>query len=250
MNNKFWYIFFIILTLKSYHLSAQNKSISLDNHQFRLVADLDSLDLKTGDILFFQSTVFDGIMVQIGTFSPYTHSAMVILDPNGTLWLAHATGNDYKGKGAPVRYEDQPRAGVILTRIEDSFLSTNKRKTGFYEKIWIRKLNESKMKRPSTEDILHLYEKYKYLPFETSNFRFILTALDLRLFGKDLFSIAANKSIMCSEFLFKVLSELDFPINSKQTPNEHTPKDIYRLISHLYEQPLIYVFKNGMYQLK
>lgn len=250
MINKFWWPFFIILALQSYYLSSQNNSNTLDDHQFRLVEDLDSLNLKTGDILFFQSIVFESIMVQIGTMSPFTHSAMVVNDSDGTLWLVHATGNDYKGKGASVRYEDKPRAGVILTRIEDSFLSTNKRKTGFYKRIWIRKLIEPRVKRPSTEDILNLYEKYKHIPFETSNYRFLLTAFDLRLFDKDLLSIEANKPIMCSEFIFKIMRELDFPISSKQAPNEHTPKDINRLIKHLYEQPLIYKFKNGMYHLK
>lgn len=212
-----------------------------------LVTDLDSLNLKTGDLAFFQSLTFDGVMTQLGTLSPFTHSSMIVVAEDGSIWLTHATNNDYKGYQIPVIGEEVGRSGVILTRLDDLFISVDNGKSGYYHHIWIRKLKDERISRPSTEQILKLYQKYKAHPFETSNLRFILTSFDLNIAGKDLLYAPADSLWMCSEYMVHIFDDLNYPLVFKEEANEVTPIDVYRKLDGYYEDPVIYHFKNGKY---
>lgn len=81
---------------------------------FSLVDSLEYLDLKTGDLMMFQSLTRDGIFTQIGTLSPYTHCALMIRNPDSSLWLLHATDNNFAGERMPVLFEEKSRNGVRL----------------------------------------------------------------------------------------------------------------------------------------
>ena len=249
MNIIFRQVVIFLLVIQVSNLAAQNSSDSL-KHQFGLVDGLDTLGINTGDIVLFQSTTFDGTMTQIGTLSPFTHSAMVLKDQDGSLWITHATDNIYDGVGIPVKYEEQSRGGVILTRLKDSFLTITGGKKGFYKRIWIRKMDDTKMNRPTRDDILKLYISHKNKPFESSKWRFILSALDLNITGKDLLSKHDTEKVMCSEYIFILMQELSFPIETKEAPNEYTPKDISRLIKNYYHDALVFNFEDGMFRLK
>ncbi|MBK7093778.1 MAG: hypothetical protein IPH57_01435 [Saprospiraceae bacterium] len=214
-----------------------------------LVEDIDWLDLETGDLLLFQSKTFNGIMTQIGTVSPYTHCALVIRNPDGSLWLTHSTDNDYYGHKIPVINEPKGRSGIILTKLTDLFISTDGRETGFYKHIWIRKFDESWAERPSREKLLALYEKHKKYPFTKSKIPFIFSAIDFSILGYDLLSIPDDESFFCSEYLHHILKEAGYAITDDQAKNEYTPKDIRDLEPYYDAKTIVFIFENGMYRL-
>jgi len=248
MKKKKFIIILLLLLSQVVQVSSQIDSSSGPNI-FRLVKGLDTLGLKTGDILFFKSKTFDAKMIQIGTLSPFTHSAMVVRQADGTILLTHATDNLYEGIGMPVIDEKESRGGVILTNVEDSFNSTDYAKSGYYKRIWIRKLDDSKIERPTSEEVLAVYDHYKIFPFETSKIRFILTTFDLRLFKRDLFSLPDNEPVMCSEYMTILFEELNMPFKLKQAQNEYTPANINKMINPFYGEAIVYKFKDGMYYL-
>ncbi len=214
------------------------------------VVGLEELDLKTGDLLFFQNRVFEGVLVHLGTLSQITHVAMVVKDPkDGSLWLTHATDNTYNGSGVPVRNESKPRGGVIMTRLQSSFLSTSKEPFGFYKKIWVYQLNEDQVGRPSTERVTEFYEKNKHRSFETSVLRFFFSAYDMYIFGKDVIAYPENENRICSEYLHELLVEFQFPVEQNQQGNEYTPGDICYLITPLYHAPKLFTFRDGAYRI-
>lgn len=241
---------FILLSLITFLVNAHAQDVKEASlEQMGLVLGLDTIGLKTGDLVFFQGKSFDAVMTQIGTASLFTHVALVVMDQDDTPYLIHATPNNYNGVGIPVRNEAKTRAGIIYTKLADSFLSTNQGKTGFYKRIWIRKMNDSKVKRPATDELLDLYEKHKVLPFEKSKLRFILTAFDLNICNRDLLSLADTETLMCSELVFSILRELNLPIIKTQACNEYSPINIYHMTSHFYQQPIEYHFREGMFRL-
>jgi len=215
------------------------------------VVGLDALDLKTGDLMFFQNTVIEGVIINLGTLSHLTHVAMVVKDPvDGSLWLTHATDNSYDdGVRIAARNESEPRDGVIMTRLQSCFQSKNEGESGFYKKIWVFKLNESLIKRPSSEEVLAFYEKNKHHRFETSELRFLFSAYDLNIFGKDWISFRKNENRICSEYVHQLLTELEFPVEQNQEHNEYTPGDICYIISPLYHQPALFTYREGAYSM-
>jgi len=217
---------------------------------FGLVDSFDSLDLNTGDLLMFQSLTRDGIFTQIGTLSPYTHCALVIRNPDSSLWLLHATDNNFAGERMPVLFEEKRRNGVIMTTIHDPFISVDNGKSGFYKHIRILRFDESWSERPSREVMLELYEKNKKHPFTASKVPFILSAFDLTLFGHDMISIPDDDSFFCSEFVHHILTEADIPIDRGQKSNEYTPDNIRNLEPYETAIPIIFKFKNGRYRFK
>jgi len=242
-------LFLLLFLFQVNAIFALNSTDSL-KHQFGLVDKLDTMELNTGDIVLFQSTSFEGKMTQIGTFSPFTHTAMILKEQDGSIWITHATDNLYDGVGIQVKYEQKSRGGVILTRLKDSFLSITGGKKGFYKRIWIFRMDESKMQRPARDAFLKSYFLHKKDVFETSKWRFILSAFDLRIAGKDLFSLPDTEKVMCSEYIFILMKELNLPMSSKQLPNEITPKNIRREIKAYYHEPLQFDFSGGRYFLK
>ena len=214
---------------------------------FSLVDSLEYLDLKTGDLMMFQSLTRDGIFTQIGTLSPYTHCALMIRNPDSSLWLLHATDNNFAGERMPVLFEEKSRNGVIMTTIQDPFISVNNGKSGFYKHIRVLRFDESWSERPSREVMLELYEKNKKHPFTSLNFPFFLSAFDLTFFGYDLISMPDDDSFFCSEFVYHILTEADIPIARDQKSNEYTPKDIRNLEPYETAIPIIFKFKNGKY---
>ncbi len=241
----FWIILFSLLFNNILFCQTKNNT----NIVTGLVDGLDTLGLKTGDLAFFQNTEFNGKVTQIGTLSPFTHSAMIVVDTGGDILLTHATNNNYDGYHIPVIGEKKSRNGVILTKLKDLFLSTNNKKSGFYKHIWIRKLKDSLISRPLAKKVLELYSKYKNHPFETSNLNFILSAFDLYVNGKDILSKPKDDKWMCSEYISHLFADLSFPIKLKEPPHETTPVDIYTQINDYYEYPVIYEFSNGKYRI-
>jgi hypothetical protein len=215
-----------------------------------LVDGLDTMGFDSGDLLFAQSKTFDGIMTQIGTCSPFTHSAMILRDASGNLWLLHATDNDYDGNRMEVKNEPVARNGVILTRIEDLFNSINGGQSGFYHHIWIRKMKTGKLPRPSEDILLSLYQKYKNRPFEPSKWQFILTSTDLHFSGKDLFLVREDQAVICSELMVILFSELNIPFPLDQPAREITPRNIYGWSKQFFMDPVVFQFRNGKYQVQ
>lgn len=235
--------FVIFFTLFPSRVSSQE----LTPWQTGLVDGLDTLGLDTGDLLFTQSMTFDGVMTQFGTCSPFTHSAMIVRDTSDILWLLHATHNDYHGHRMPVWNEETGRSGVIISRIVDMFNSTDGGESGCYKHIWIRKLKTNRTLRPERDTLFSIYQKYREFPFETSNWQFILSAFDLKLFGKDVLLAKTDNLIMCSELLTLIFRRTQMPFLSTQTPSEVTPKDIFRVMDEWYEKPIVFGFKEGKY---
>jgi hypothetical protein len=217
---------------------------------FGLVDDLDSLDLKTGDLAMFQSLTTNGILTQIGTIAPYTHCAIVIKNEDGQLLLLHTTDNDFAGERMPVLGETEARNGVILTKFQNSFISTNSGKSGFYRRVWILPFDDSWATRPTNKDLFEMYEKNKKYPFTKSKVPFIFSAFDLSLFGHDFLSIPDDHTMFCSEFVHQILKELKIPVTDDQKGNEYTPKDIRNLEPYQTATPIIFKFKNGRYRFK
>lgn len=220
------------------------------NSRFKVaVVGLEELDLKTGDLVLFQSSVYEGVLVEIGTLSNITHLAMVVKDPESSeLWLTHSTDNEYFGARHDVINEASPRGGVIITHLEHSFFYMKERPEGFYKNIWIYPLNEDLVKRPDANEVIGFYEKNKHYKFETSLLRYFLTQFDLFLFGRDLFSLPRNDKSYCADYLAQLFKELGFPIENNQKPNDYTPGDICYMIAPLYHAPIHFTFVNGAYR--
>ncbi len=230
--------------------SAQPKTEKLNGGLTEAVSGLETLDLETGDLLFFQNRVYQGVLVNLGTLSHITHVAMVVKDPvDGSLWLTHATDNTYNGTGIPVRNENKPRDGVIMTRLQSSFIYTTEKPTGFYKKIWVYQLDENRFKRPSAEQVMAFYEKNKHRRFETSSLRLFFSAYDLYLLGTDVIAYEENDNRICSEYVHELLTELQFPVEQNQQPNEYTPGDICYMITPLYQIPKLFTFRDGAFRL-
>lgn len=216
---------------------------------FGLVDGLDSLGLKTGDLAMFQSTTLNGILTQTGTLAPYTHCAIIIKGKDGQLLLLHTTDNNFAGERIPVLGESKSRNGVILTRFENSFISVNAGKSGFYKRIWILPFDESLAERPGNETLMLLYQKNKKYPFTTSKIPFIFSAFDLKLFDRDLLSVTDDESMFCSEFVHLLLRQSNIPVTDDQKTNEYTPKDIRNLEPYKSAVPFVFRFKDGRYRL-
>lgn len=249
VNLKYNLFISALLLLLSTVLAGQNDN---SDTQFTTghVEDIDRLGLETGDLMLFQSKTFNGIMTQIGTMSPYTHCALVIRNPDGSLWLTHSTDNDYYGNRIPVINELQGRPGVILTRLEDLFVSTDGGETGFYKTIRIRKFDDTWTERPDRKMLLELYEKYKKHKFTKSKLRFVLAALDFDLLGKDILSLPDDDTYFCSEYVHHLLIEAGYPVKNDQMGNEYTPRDIRNLEPYYDSKPVVFKFENGMYRIK
>lgn len=221
----------------------------LNHDQTGLVDGLKDLDLKTGDLVMFQSKVFLGKLIQLGTLSPYTHCALIIKNPDSTYYLVHATENDYNGYRIPVIGEDHGRPGVILTKLEDLFISIDNLKSGFYKHIRIIKMNDKKFNRPDRDTLLSLYQKYKKYRFPHEKSTFVYSSLDLNLFGKDLLSKNTENTFICSglaaDLLFntKVIDEIN------EIRNEYTPMNIRRMKPYLDAKPIIFKFRDGKYRI-
>jgi len=241
--------FLVYLSVQTLILSGQTPE-QLNAEIKEVVIGLEDLDLQTGDLIFFQNRIIEGVLINIGTLSHLTHVAMVVKDPeDGSLWLTHATDNSYNGTGVPVRNEAKPRNGVIMTRLQSSFISTNDQPTGFYKKIWIYRLNEKRVKRPASDKVTDYYEKNKHLKFETNYLRFLFPAYDLYFFGKDLIAFEENDKRICSEYVHQLMIELGFPVEKNQQSNEYTPGDICYMITPIYRAPKLFTFRDGAYRL-
>jgi len=241
----------LFLSLILFTVQKVSASIITDSShiQKRLVLDLDSFNLQTGDLIFFQSKGFESTMIQWGTLSNISHVAFVIKGEDGTIQLTHATNNDYAGYRVPVLGEELARNGVIYTRLDDFFISEDGGKTGSYKHIWICKMDETLMERPQVDQVMGIYTTYKHLPFETSYLRFILTAMDLSIMGKDILRINPDQKIMCSEYVCMIFNELGFPVSFEQEPHETSPKDIYDETGFMYNLVGTYEYQNGQYVL-
>lgn len=247
MNFKLKILFaiFFCLLLSSCKTPALHQKAESKKVLFGLVEDLDSLNLKTADLLMFQSLTRDGIFTQIGTLSPYTHCALVIRNPESSLWLLHATDNNFAVERMLVLFVEKSRNGVIITTIQNPFISVDNGKSGFYKHIRVLRFDQSWSERPSREVMLGLYEKYKKHPFTASKVPFILSAFDLTIFDHDMISIPDDDSFFCSEFVHHILTKADFPIDRGQKSNEYTPNDIRNLEPYETAIPIIFKFKNG-----
>lgn len=201
---------------------------------------IDSLNVQTGDMVLFKSKHLASRLTQFGTFSPFSHCGMVVRDETDHLWITHATDNIYEDYRLPVKEEQSPRGGVILTRLEDSFFQN-----GYYRKIFIYKLDDIHFKRPTKEQVLHIYEKYKHFPFEESPVRFTFASFDVALFGYDLLSFPEHEQIFCSEYQVHMLSELGLLTELTEAPNEYTPKDISNLVFYQYYTPTVFRYQRS-----
>jgi hypothetical protein len=217
---------------------------------FGLVHHLDTFGFQTGDLVLFQSLTRDGIYTQIGTGSRYTHSALIIKNEDGSLWLLHATDNEFAGQRIPVLFENGGRSGVILTKMEDSFLSTRYGKRGFYKHIRVLPFDEKWGPRPLKENLLEIYHQYKTFPFTTSKLPFVLSAFDSRIGRRDIFSVTDDNTFFCSEFVHFILVQLGYPIDNTQNHHEYTPYDIRHLRPYRYSRPVIFTFDDGLYRPK
>jgi hypothetical protein len=244
--NKLYII--IVFNLISCFLISQ-KLTDLDSSQIGLVEGLKDLDLQTGDLVMFQSKVFLGKLIQLGTLSPYTHCALIIKNPDSSLYLLHATENDYNGFRIPVIGEDHGRPGVILTKLEDLFLSIDSLKSGYYKHIRIIKMNDRKRNRPIRDTLLSLYQKYKNYKFPHDKTTFVFSSLDLNLFGKDLLSKKSENSFICSGLAADLLYNSKVIDEINEIRNEYTPMNIRRMEPYLDAEPIIFKFKDGKYRI-
>lgn len=199
---------------------------------------LDTLNIQTGDMVLFKSNHFASRLTQFGTFSPFSHCGMVVRDPDGQLWITHATDNEYETYRLQVKDEDVPRGGVIMTRLEDSFFGN-----GYYPKIYIYKLDESHFPRPTPEMVNAIYQKYKQYKFEVSPIRFALASFDLDVFGYDILSLPDHPKIFCSEYQIYMLMELGLLTDPQEAPNEYTPRDITNLRCYRRFAPVMFTYR-------
>ncbi len=201
---------------------------------------IDTLNVQTGDMVLFKSKHLASRLTQFGTFSPFSHCGMVIRDEMDNLWITHATDNVYEDYQIPVKEEQAPRGGVILTRLEDSFFQN-----GYYRKIFFYKFDDIHFPRPTKEKVLQIYEKYKNYPFEESPLRFTFASLDLALFDYDLLSLPEHEQIFCSEYQVHMLSELGLLTDLMEAPNEYTPKDISNLVFYQHFTPTVFRYRRS-----
>lgn len=199
---------------------------------------LDTLHVQTGDMVLFKSNHFASRLTQLGTFSPFSHCGMVVRDAEGQLWITHATDNEYESHRLQVKDEDEPRGGVIMTRLEDSFFGN-----GYYPKIYLYKLDESHFPRPTPEMVNAIYQKYKHYKFEVSPIRFALASLDLDVFGYDILSLPDHPKIFCSEYQIYMLMELGLLSDPEEAPNEYTPRDITNLVCYRRFAPVMFTYR-------
>lgn len=245
-------LFYLILTW-SVSSCAVTSSVSVNEKQkviFGLVDHLDTFGFKTGDLVLFQSLTRDGIYTQIGTGSPYTHSALIIKNEDDSLWLLHATDNEFAGQRIPVLFEKGGRSGVILTKMEDSFLSSSYGKRGFYRHIRVLTFDEDWVPRLSKENLMEIYHQYKSFPFTSAKLPFILSAFDSHIGRRDILSVNDDSSFFCSEFVHFILVQLGYPVDNRQKHHEYTPNDIRHLRPYRYSRPVIFNFDDGLYRPK
>lgn len=235
----------IILILLMNHNLVLEAQAGLNNDSPELVDLLNGLDLQTGDLVLFESHTFNARMTQLGTLSPYSHSGLVIRDEDGSLWLTHATDNDYDGFHLNIPGEGVSRGGVILTRLMDSFLYS-----GFYKRIYLVRWDERWASRPKVEDLRMLYQKYKDLPFEESKMRFILAAFDLQISDWDLLAFPDRNTIFCSEYLVHLLSDLQLLGSLRQQPNEFTPLDVRHLPPYGENDTIVFEYYKGAFTIR
>jgi hypothetical protein len=244
--NKIYII--IIFNFISILLFGQNLP-DLSFEQRGLIEGLEKLDLKTGDLAMFQSKTFNGVMTQIGTLSPYTHCALILKNQDGSLYLLHATENDYEGYRIPIIGEKGGRPGVILTRLEDMFLSVDNYKSGFYKHIRIIRFDDKKFTRPKIDSLFSLYEKYKNCKFPLDKMTFIYSSFDLNIFGKDLISKKSENSYICSGLVAELLFQTHVLEKIDKNRNEYTPMNIRRMEPYLDAEPIIFKFRDGKYRI-
>lgn len=154
---------------------------------------IDTLNVQTGDMVLFKSKHLASRLTQFGTFSPFSHCGMVIRDEMDNLWITHATDNVYEDYQIPVKEEQAPRGGVILTRLEDSFsrmgiterssftssmifIFHDQQKKKFYR--FTRNTRIIRLKSRHSGSLLHhwiwLYSTMIYYPFPSTNRSFAL----------------------------------------------------------------------------
>lgn len=238
----------ILFNICSFFLIGQELK-DLNTDQKGLVEGLKDLDLHTGDLVMFQSKVFLGKLIQLGTMSPYTHCALIIKNPDSSLYLVHATENDYNGFRIPVIGEQHGRSGVILTKLEDLFISIDSLKSGYYKHIRVIKMNDRKFKRPIRDTLLSLYQKYKSYKFPHDKSTFVYSSLDLNLCGKDLLSKKSENSFICSGLAADLLYNTKVIDEINEIRNEYTPMNIRRMPPYLDSKPVIFKFKDGKYRI-
>lgn len=235
-----WILFFYVATLSR----AQGMSAPV-NEETSIQGLLEGLNIQTGDLILFEGHTFNARMTQLGTLSPFSHSGMVIREEDGSLWLTHATDNDYDGYHLSIPGEKGIRGGVLLTLLENSFLNS-----GFYRRIYLVRWDEGWAPRPVGPVLVDLYQKYKNFPFEQSKMRFILAAFDLRVLGNDLFSFPDTPPIFCSEYLYTLLQDMQFPVGNDQPPNEITPKDIRHMPPYQSMESVVLQYRKGTFTNK
>lgn len=201
---------------------------------------VDSLDIRTGDMVLFKSVHLASRLTQFGTFSPFSHCGMILRDEEDNLWITHATDNNYEGYMLPVKDEPVPRGGVIITRLEDSFFQN-----GYYPRIYIYKLDEELVQRPTYDQVEAMYQKYKHHEFEVSVLRFVLASFDLDLFHIDLLSLPDHPKIFCSEYQIYLLEDLGLLTDPLEAPNEYTPKDISNLTFYRRLAPVVFRYSSA-----
>ncbi len=236
------FIILILLLNRDLVLDAQ---VGLNHDSTDLEYLLTGLNLQTGDLILFESHTFNARMTQLGTLSPYSHSGLVIRDYDGSLWLTHATDNDYDGFHLNIPGEDVSRGGVIMTRLKDSFLSS-----GFYKRIYLVRWDERWASRPQGQDLRMLYQKYKDLPFEESKMRFILAAFDLQICERDLLAFPDMNTLFCSEYLVHLLSDLQLLGSLHQEPNEFTPLDVRQLPPFGGNDAIVFEYNEGAFSIR
>jgi len=204
-------------------LSANNgKELKLTSY-----AQIDTTKLKTGDLVFFGGRTKTAIVIRLATASPYTHVGMVLVNPDdGSIWLTHATSNNYRGYFLPIYGETEDREGIILTRLRDSFYKTK----GEYRVAKIMSMNLSDEERPSFDDLFERYQHYKNRLFEPKIKRFALSAFDFHILGMDLMqNPSTTDSFFCSEYLMQVLYDLEMMPHTAKSLSEYTPVDLTHL---------------------
>ncbi|MGB1206725.1 MAG: hypothetical protein ACPG5B_13825 [Chitinophagales bacterium] len=219
---KYLLLFFLL------HICFDNASAKKnDELQLRAYEQLDTTQLKNGDLVFFGGRTKQAIVIRIATASPYTHVGMVMVNPDdGSIWLTHATSNNYKGYFLPIYGETEDREGIILTRLRDSFYDTR----GEYRVAKITSMNVPNEQRPSFAQLFERYQNYKDRLFESKIKRFALSAFDLNLFGMDFFqNPSTTDSFFCSEYLMQVLRDLKIMPHIAKSLSEYTPADLTRL---------------------
>ena len=219
-----YFLFFIFLyTYSSSFIFGKNdKELKLSSY-----VDLDTTKLQNGDLVFFGGRTKQAIVIRIATASPYTHVGMVLVNPDdGSIWLTHATSNNYKGYFLPIYGETEDREGIIRTRLKDSFYDTR----GEYRVAKITSMNVPDEQRPSFAQLFERYQNYKHKLFEPKIKRFALSALDLKLFGMDfLQNPSTTDSFFCSEYLMQILYDLEMMPHTSKPLSEYTPADLTHL---------------------